>query len=373
MIVGEATEIAHAAGYRVVGGECGSVGIVSGYTQGGGHSMLGAAYGMAADQVLEWDVVTPEGKHLLASPEQNSDLYWALSGGGGGTFGIVLSATIRIYPDGPVAGGLLSFANTNDEAYWQAVGRWLQRAPELVRKNNTIVFVILQQAFEVVAMTLPDQPETAVPELLSGFASDLKQLNVSHSLETTYSTSYYDHFQGTFGPMPYGPNNPTTILMSRIIPRKVIESKTSSSKLVGAFRDTVKSGEFLVGCILTNVSTSTHPDNAVLPVWRDAALGCNVNAYWNFTAPLSTNIDRKHQLTNVHVPAIEAATPDGGVYLNEIDSFYAGDWKANMFGANYDKLLAIKHKYDPQHLLWGQFTIGSDESRMQDNGKLCKL
>lgn len=60
------------------------MGIAAGYTQGGGHSLLISGYGMAADQVLEWEVVTPMGEHLFATPQQNIDLYWALSGGGDG-------------------------------------------------------------------------------------------------------------------------------------------------------------------------------------------------------------------------------------------------------------------------------------------------
>lgn len=63
------------------------MGIAGGYTQGGGHSALTSAYGMGADQALEWEVVTPNGDHLIASPTQNTDLYFALSGGGGSTYG----------------------------------------------------------------------------------------------------------------------------------------------------------------------------------------------------------------------------------------------------------------------------------------------
>ena len=49
--------------------------------QGGGHSILSSAYGLAADQTLEFEVVTMQGEHIVASPTQNEDLYWALSGG----------------------------------------------------------------------------------------------------------------------------------------------------------------------------------------------------------------------------------------------------------------------------------------------------
>ena len=85
------------------------------------------------------------------------------------------------------------------------------------------------------------------------------------------------------------------------------------------------------------------------------------------------NIAMKHKLADVHMPAIEAASPGGGVYLNEMDPLYQGDWKQSLFGANHDKLLEIKHKYDPEHLLWGGFTIGSGERVLQGDGRLCKI
>ncbi|RYP90243.1 hypothetical protein DL770_003612 [Monosporascus sp. CRB-9-2] len=76
-------EAANAQGFVVVEGDCPTVGIVGGYTQGGGTSPLESKFGLAADQVLEWEVVTGKGELLTATPRQNSDLYWALAGGGG--------------------------------------------------------------------------------------------------------------------------------------------------------------------------------------------------------------------------------------------------------------------------------------------------
>src|ERR1700712_2958713 len=90
----EAYEALAARGLRMVGGECATVGISGGFLQGGGHSALSSTHGLGADQVLEWELVTANGTHLIASPTQNSDLYWALSGGGPGTYGVVVSVTV---------------------------------------------------------------------------------------------------------------------------------------------------------------------------------------------------------------------------------------------------------------------------------------
>lgn len=107
----EADEAAHAQGLVVVGGNCQTVGLAGGYTQGGGHGPLASKFCLAADQVLEWEVVTGRGELLTATQSKNSDLYWALSGGGGGTYGVVLSMTSKAYPDLQVAVANLTFTN----------------------------------------------------------------------------------------------------------------------------------------------------------------------------------------------------------------------------------------------------------------------
>ena len=57
---------------------------------------------MAADQVLSLEVVLPDGRFVSASETSYPDLFWALRGGGGSTFGVVTSLVIRAYPKQPV-------------------------------------------------------------------------------------------------------------------------------------------------------------------------------------------------------------------------------------------------------------------------------
>jgi len=66
--------------------------------QGGGHSMLSNNFGLGADRVLQYRVVTPQGKTLTANACQNVDLFYALRGGGGGTFGVVMESTFLAEP-----------------------------------------------------------------------------------------------------------------------------------------------------------------------------------------------------------------------------------------------------------------------------------
>jgi FAD binding domain-containing protein len=69
-----------------------------GYAQGGGHSVISAKHGLAADNILEANLVTPDGKLVTANAHQNSDLFWAIRGGGGGTFGVLINVTVRAFP-----------------------------------------------------------------------------------------------------------------------------------------------------------------------------------------------------------------------------------------------------------------------------------
>ena len=70
---------AHEYGTTVVGGMAKSVS-VGGYLTGGGHSLLSPDYGLAADNVLEIEIVTPDGKILTVNEDQHTDLFWALRG-----------------------------------------------------------------------------------------------------------------------------------------------------------------------------------------------------------------------------------------------------------------------------------------------------
>ena len=89
---------AKAAGVTVVGGEGRTVGVMGGYILGGGHSPLSSIYGMGADQVLSMEVVTADGRFVTASATSNPDLFFALCGGGGSTFGVVSSVVVKAYP-----------------------------------------------------------------------------------------------------------------------------------------------------------------------------------------------------------------------------------------------------------------------------------
>lgn len=83
-----------------------------GWGQAAGHSYVSHLYGLGADQFLEFKVVTADGKLKIANKLSNPDLFWALRGGGGGTWGVVVEATVKAYPSPPVVLHLVSINTT---------------------------------------------------------------------------------------------------------------------------------------------------------------------------------------------------------------------------------------------------------------------
>ncbi|KAJ3132159.1 hypothetical protein HK101_004632 [Irineochytrium annulatum] len=84
-------------GLALPGGTCPTVG-VSGLTLGGGYGMLGRKWGMTLDSALSFRVVLADGSVVVADGKgKNKDLYWALRGAGGGSFGVVTSITYQLY------------------------------------------------------------------------------------------------------------------------------------------------------------------------------------------------------------------------------------------------------------------------------------
>ncbi|QSZ37676.1 hypothetical protein DSL72_008775 [Monilinia vaccinii-corymbosi] len=91
-------EFAQSNDVTVVGGECRTVDVAGEHVIGGGHWPLSSIYGMTADQILAIEVVNPDGRFVTVSASENTDLYWALRGGSGSTFGVVTSLNCKVYP-----------------------------------------------------------------------------------------------------------------------------------------------------------------------------------------------------------------------------------------------------------------------------------
>jgi hypothetical protein len=120
-----------------------------------------------------------------------------------------------------------------------------------------------------------------------------------------------------------------------------------------------------------NVYDTPHPDNAVHPAWRDALTFCAPDGNWDKDATPAEMVQRTDFSANVIQPMLNKATPGGAVYLSEV-SYKQQDWKEEMYGANYPRLLEIKQKYDPESLLYVNTGVGSDVWYEDHEQRLCR-
>ena len=147
-------------GKYIQGGGCLTVGL-AGLIQGGGFGSLSKHYGTAAGSLLEAEVVTADGKVRIANACTNPDLFWALKGGGGGTFGVVSKMTVRTH-DLPEYFGIANFKikASSDDAYRRLIrefvsyyrehlfnDHWGEQAH--VRPDNTLEIMMLSHGLDV--------------------------------------------------------------------------------------------------------------------------------------------------------------------------------------------------------------------------------
>ncbi|KAI5917047.1 FAD-binding domain-containing protein [Camillea tinctor] len=364
-------------GLCVVGGYCPSVGMAGGYVQSGGYGPLTAKYGLAADNALEFEVVTVDGRHLVASPIQNSNLYWALSGSGAGVYAIVLSLTTKAHADGPTAGASLAFANTDPATYWAALGAFQSHLLVLDEiPGFATSWGMDNRSFSLDVATLPGGSQSDIETALGPFIQQMKDLGLPlTTYNTTMFPSFYTHFQHyTFPPEVYSTNN---TILGRLIQRSTVQNRLQS--LLDIFREIAENPSFpaiRISGNSFNITRDRIPQapgwNSVLPAWREALYTLNVGIVYgaDVTPEELHTIQRQ---ANEWQKLFSPVTPGGGAYVNEA-VFDNPNWKADYFGENYDKLLEIKNKYDPEFALWQHTSVGADAYwEVADDGRLCRV
>jgi hypothetical protein len=369
----EAYTAASLHGLHVVGGNCPTVGLAGGYSQGAGHSPLSGEYGLGADQVLEWEVVTPNGHYLVATPEHHQDLYWALSGGGGGTYGVVLSMTVKAYPDKLVGGAQLFFSSEGlNETFWELIGHWIDTADGLAQQKISIASFFTEKRFGIQAMSKVGASEAEMLNYLRPFTDELVHKGVKFNF-TTSSLKYLNHVDHYLGPLPFGIYAANLYVGGRLIPRSVVQN--DKPRLLDAFRQIAEAG-FEVDVLIQNVSHSAvgndPSSNAVNPAWRNALMHIVVANYWDYSVSTTENQLGVSRITEELMPKLYDITPGSGSYINEAD-WQSANWKWDFFGSNFNRLKAIKKKYDEAGLLYAWKTVGSEDWEITSEKRLCRV
>ncbi|EPE26888.1 FAD-binding protein [Glarea lozoyensis ATCC 20868] len=361
----EAQEAANAKGYVVVEGDCPTVGIAGGYTQGGGTSPLGSKFGLAADQVLEWEVVTGAGTVLTATPTQNTDLYWALAGGGGGTYGAVLSMTVRMYKNMATAGVTLSYLESSD-AYWQILQVFLTNLPAVLKSGAVLYWQLLPGNFFYMPQAyLPGGTAKDLVKLLQPTLDALNAKKIPYSLTSKDFPTFQDSFKTLNPEMNITEFN----LGGSLIPRSLVATNKSVTALVAGLKSVTDNGGILAG-VSMDVSKTPPVPNAAHPAWRDSLFLAFLGTVYD-RSNLTANVVAQQAVSNVLDPSLDKLTPNPAAYLNEAN-FKRANWQSAFYGTNYAKLVSIKKKYDPNAIFWGPTVVGSEAWAPAADGKLCK-
>ncbi|KAF2468315.1 FAD-binding domain-containing protein [Lindgomyces ingoldianus] len=366
VLAGDAYTFASEHGLVIVGGNCPTVALAGGYTQGAGHGPFASRFGLAADQVLEWEVVTATGELLTANAQNNSDLYWALRGGGGGTFGVVVAMTVKAFPDTFTSTATMTVLKneTNADALYEGIGTFLQNLLSLVNSGATAVWVAAPFGFMLTPAMAPGIHQSELDEILKPTLDKFHQLG----LETSYSSREHTTFLTAYNSLTESWNVSNYNVGGRLIPRELVANNTAA--ITRVIRNI--SERTLMSGVSYNVSHSVaSPDDvAVNPYFRKTLFSLTVGTPINYT-DWSATTAAQNEITHDFLPQVEKLTPNGGAYLNEGD-FQAPDFRTLFYGAHYDKLLKIKDKYDPQGIFYAKTAVGSDRWEQDANGRLCR-
>ncbi|KAH8646903.1 FAD/FMN-containing isoamyl alcohol oxidase MreA [Xylariales sp. PMI_506] len=354
----------------IVTGYCPTVGTAGGYIQGGGHSALATKFGLAADNALEFEVIDGKGQYLIANRNQNADLFWALSGGGGGTYGVVLSATVKAYPTMPVVSTSLEITSIDlsYEISRDVVAAFHRVLPSIVDAGCYVLAGLSGTTFSITDLVAPGLTAEAVDTLLAPFLAFLKQNSIAYQQSSSSFPTYYNYVMGG-PPSNYFENAANNIQIGNwFMPRSIVIDHNKDKQYIDALFNITQQGA-IVAMLCFNVSNKK--DNAVFPGWRDVLIFNMIELPTTLTESLEDEHVALEEINANMLPLLRDISPDSGCYLNEANPLDP-NWKTNFYGVNYNKLESIKNKYDPYHMFYGLTAVGSDYWIEQADKRLCR-
>jgi FAD/FMN-containing dehydrogenase len=382
-------------GRYVQGGGCTTVGAAGGFTQGGGFGHFSRRYGTAAGNVLEMEVVTASGEVLAVNENLRPDLFWALRGGGGGTFGVVSNVTMRTYEMPSLIGRVTgSVTAKNDDAFRSLLSELVVLLPILcdsnwgeyisVNPDNSVVFALL-------AVDLPERDMQArLDRLLSrvGRQPEMFTSNVrvtATDFATHWDAASWDHVRPRAirrdrrrsAPRAHfwwaGNQEEVSCYINALdswwLPGRLLEH--SPRAVTNALFEASRHWPVRLDLNKALWGTSAEVQGrdratAINPGVFDAAALVLVFSGQRFAFPgvaghepdmavAATSARKASQAISI----MTALAPEAGSYSNET-SYFKPDWQRAFWGENYPRLLEIKRRYDPDNVVRVHHGVGSE-------------
>jgi FAD/FMN-containing dehydrogenase len=390
------TAVTTKAGRYVQGGGCTTVG-VPGLVQGGGFGSFSKRWGTAASSLLEAEIVTADGQVRIANAYTNPDLFWAIKGGGGGTFGVVTRMTLRTHELPRYFGGMRGeIEAANPAAYRALIARFLafyrdslcnehwgeQVALRDGRKLGlSMVFQGLNQGQAAAAWepffdwvrahkdyTFEEPLFLAVPARRFWDADFWDKTIPGNMVRDGREGAPAHHavWGGDRGQAAwYIHGYESTWLPGRLLQDGALEGLADS--LFAAAQQWEVGLHFNKGLygapaevLAAARDTATHP--GVRDAFALAIIACGDGpAFPGMPGAQIDQPDGRRRAAEVRaaMDTLRKAAPDAGAYVSESD-FFQQRWQDTYWGPNYAKLLKIKQRYDPDGLFTVRHGVGSE-------------
>ncbi|KAL1882852.1 hypothetical protein Daus18300_000490 [Diaporthe australafricana] len=373
-------------GVTGVGGLCTTVAAGGGFMAGGGHGPMTSALGLAADQVLSIDVVTPDGHFVTADERQNTELFWALRGGGASTFGVTTSWTIKVAPKLSSA-SVLSFVlapggNITSATIWEAIKLYMGNIPTYNAAGNYEYFIIAPAgddvSFIMSGWFAPNTTNAEHQALAAPLFQAWSGLGIEMNATWREFDSYLPAWEALTDAEAVGWT--TSRSGSRLVPEDNLRDPARLDETHRVVRDLFGRGgvSFVGYAISAHRPGGGYPDNAVNPAWRTSGIHLISALSWTSDLSLSEVSDLSLTFTNEWLKPLRDVTE--GAYASEADVLEP-DWQQSFYGSAYERLYKFKQEIDPTGLFYAHKAVGSEDWYVTDqleglptqNGRLCRV
>jgi FAD/FMN-containing dehydrogenase len=303
---------------------------IAGLTLGGGLGWLNGLHGLACDNLISADVVTAEGRLLRATEEEDEDLFWGIRGGGG-NFGVVTSFGYRLHPVGKVLAGGLSYPLSEAQEVLRFYHEFASGCPDEL--STTASLGVTPEGEGVISVSVcycgPLGEGERVLGPLRGFGRPLAD-NIEPMAYTTLQSAPDAGF-------PPGRRHYWKSSYLKELSEEAIE-------VLAEYVSEMPSSTTGVGLQQMHGAASRVDPTATAFPHRDEHYDFLILSQWADPAESERNVEWTRSLFGAMEPFFE-----GGVYVNNLGD-EGEDRVREAYGANYERLLALKGKYDPTNL-----------------------